>query len=131
MSVTAERVTSVSVTVGGQEIVFETGKLAKQADGAVLVRSGETMVLATAQGKMEGREGAEVLWRQMGGPRRLAQHALNHHGIDVDQRVLEQVEGEHGDFLRVTPIRGEVATIPKENEIIGTIPVLHDVGSCT
>jgi polyribonucleotide nucleotidyltransferase len=47
------------VTVGGQEISFETGKLAKQADGAVVVRSGETMVLATAQGRMEAREGAD------------------------------------------------------------------------
>ena len=42
-----------------QEISFETGKLAKQADGAVVVRSGETMVLATAQGRMETREGAD------------------------------------------------------------------------
>jgi polyribonucleotide nucleotidyltransferase len=50
---------SVSVTVGDQEIVFETGKLAKQADGAVVVRSGQTMVLATAQGRMESREGAD------------------------------------------------------------------------
>ena len=47
------------MTVGDQEMTFETGKLAKQADGAVVVRSGETMVLATAQGKMEGREGAD------------------------------------------------------------------------
>src|ERR671931_25445 len=51
--------TTVSVTVGDQEITFETGKLAKQADGAVVVRSGETMVLATAQGRMEPREGAD------------------------------------------------------------------------
>src|ERR1700756_4275954 len=50
---------SVSVEIGGKEIVFETGKLAKQADGAVLVRSGETMVLATAQGRTEAREGAD------------------------------------------------------------------------
>ncbi len=49
----------VSVTIGGQELTFETGKLAKQADGAVVVRSGETMVLATAQGRMEPREGAD------------------------------------------------------------------------
>jgi polyribonucleotide nucleotidyltransferase len=32
----------------GKEIVFETGKLAKQADGSVLVRFGETLVLVTA-----------------------------------------------------------------------------------
>jgi polyribonucleotide nucleotidyltransferase len=50
---------TVSVTVGDAEISFETGKLAKQADGAVVVRSGETMVLATAQGRMETREGAD------------------------------------------------------------------------
>jgi polyribonucleotide nucleotidyltransferase len=38
----------VSAEVGGEEISFETGKLARQADGAVVVRSGDTMVLATA-----------------------------------------------------------------------------------
>jgi len=60
MAVTTEpRTATVSVTVGGQELTFETGKLAKQADGAVLVRAGDTMVLATAQGKMEAREGAD------------------------------------------------------------------------
>src|SRR3954449_10110028 len=50
---------SVSLSIGGKEITFETGKLAKQADGAVVVRSGDTMVLATAQGRTEGREGAD------------------------------------------------------------------------
>ena len=53
------RLASVTVEVGGKEISFETGKLAKQADGAVVVRSGDTMVLATAQGRMEAREGAD------------------------------------------------------------------------
>ncbi|MGZ4203130.1 MAG: polyribonucleotide nucleotidyltransferase [Thermoleophilaceae bacterium] len=38
----------VSVEVGGTEISFETGKLAKQASGAVVVQAGETMVLSTA-----------------------------------------------------------------------------------
>jgi polyribonucleotide nucleotidyltransferase len=52
-------VESVTVSVGGKEITFETGKLAKQADGAVVTRSGDTMVLATAQGRTEGREGAD------------------------------------------------------------------------
>ncbi len=41
-------VKSVSVEIGGEEISFETGKLARQASGAVVVRSGETMVLCTA-----------------------------------------------------------------------------------
>src|SRR5690349_11724974 len=59
MSTITENLAQVSVTVGEQEITFESGKLAKQADGAVVVRSGETMVLSTAVGKMEGREGAD------------------------------------------------------------------------
>src|SRR4029453_10356120 len=59
MSTMTENLATVSVTVGEQEMTFETGKLAKQADGAVVFRAGETMVLATAQGKMEAREGAD------------------------------------------------------------------------
>jgi polyribonucleotide nucleotidyltransferase len=50
---------SVSVEIGGREITFETGKLAKQADGAVVVSSGQTVVLGTAQGRTEAREGAD------------------------------------------------------------------------
>src|SRR3954468_13293312 len=59
MAVATTGSTTVSVTVGGQEMTFETGKLAKQADGAVVVRSGDTMVLATAQGRTEAREGTD------------------------------------------------------------------------
>lgn len=39
---------SMSVSVGGREITFETGKIARQANGSVILRSGETMLLATA-----------------------------------------------------------------------------------
>src|SRR5881398_3976692 len=59
MAIATERQATVSVTVGGHEMAFETGELAKQADGAVVVRSGETMVLATAMGRQEPREGAD------------------------------------------------------------------------
>src|SRR5213082_3215018 len=41
-------VSRVSVDVGESQISFETGKLARQASGAVVVQSGETMVLCTA-----------------------------------------------------------------------------------
>jgi polyribonucleotide nucleotidyltransferase len=59
MAIATERRATVNVTVGGQEITLESGKLAKQADGSVVVRSGDTMVLATAQGRTEAREGAD------------------------------------------------------------------------
>src|ERR687898_696149 len=59
MSTVLGQVASTSVEIGGKEITLETGKLAKQADGAVVVRSGDTMVLATAVGRPEAREGAD------------------------------------------------------------------------
>ncbi|MEA3240347.1 MAG: polyribonucleotide nucleotidyltransferase [Pseudomonadota bacterium] len=40
-------------------IVLETGKLAKQAGGSVVVRSGDTMVLVTAVADRKGREGID------------------------------------------------------------------------
>ena len=36
------------ITLGSRTMSIETGKLAKQADGAVIVRSGDTMVIVTA-----------------------------------------------------------------------------------
>src|SRR5215208_4976446 len=50
----------VSVDIGGTEISFETGKMAKQASGAVVVRAGDTMVLGTATAGNE-REGIDFL----------------------------------------------------------------------
>jgi polyribonucleotide nucleotidyltransferase len=43
-----QNVHRVSVEVGGTQIEFETGRLARQASGAVLVKAGDTHVLATA-----------------------------------------------------------------------------------
>ncbi len=59
MSIATGRHATVSVEIGGREITFETGKLAKQADGAVVVRSGDTMILATAVGRQEARPDAD------------------------------------------------------------------------
>src|SRR6201994_1657419 len=44
----SDGVTRVSVEISGSEISFETGRMAKQASGAVVVRQGDTMVLCTA-----------------------------------------------------------------------------------
>jgi len=59
MTIVASERHAVTRSVGGREVRFETGHLAKQADGAVIVRSGDTMVLATAHGRSEPREGAD------------------------------------------------------------------------
>ena len=52
--------TTVTVNLaGGKTISFETGKLAKQAHGAVVVRLGENVVLATATANPDPREGID------------------------------------------------------------------------
>ncbi len=45
----------------GREITLETGKLAKQADGSVVVRCGGTMLLATVVSSKEAKEGIDFL----------------------------------------------------------------------
>ncbi|WP_057936312.1 polyribonucleotide nucleotidyltransferase [Algoriphagus resistens] len=45
----------------GREITIETGALAKQADGAVVVKMGKAMLLATAMSKKEAGEGVDFL----------------------------------------------------------------------
>ena len=39
---------TIKVTVGGKEIVFETGRIGRQANGSVLVQMGETIVFTSA-----------------------------------------------------------------------------------
>lgn len=45
----------------GREITIETGKLARQSDGSVVLRMGNTMILATVVSNKEGKEGADFL----------------------------------------------------------------------
>ncbi|WP_026951709.1 polyribonucleotide nucleotidyltransferase [Algoriphagus mannitolivorans] len=45
----------------GREIIIETGALAKQADGSVVVRMGKTMLLATVVAKKDALEGVDFL----------------------------------------------------------------------
>jgi polyribonucleotide nucleotidyltransferase len=48
-----------AINLGGREITIETGRIAKQADGAVLVRQGDTVVLVTAVSGHKPRVGAD------------------------------------------------------------------------
>jgi polyribonucleotide nucleotidyltransferase len=50
-----------SVMLGDKELSIETGKLAKQADGAVLIRYGDSVVLVTAVASKTAREGVDFL----------------------------------------------------------------------
>lgn len=46
---------------GGRQIVIETGKLAKQADGSVVVKQGKTMLLATVVAAKEAKEDCDFM----------------------------------------------------------------------
>lgn len=48
-----------SIKLGGEELIVETGKVAKQADGSVVIRYGETMVLVTAVSMRTAKEGLD------------------------------------------------------------------------
>ncbi|MBN1161580.1 MAG: polyribonucleotide nucleotidyltransferase [Dehalococcoidales bacterium] len=52
---------SVSSTIAGRELIIETGKLAQQANAAVTVRYGDTVVLVTVCFNKEPREGVDFL----------------------------------------------------------------------
>ena len=49
---------TVEIDLDGQKITLETGKIAKQANGAVVVRSGDTVVLVSACANEEAKPGA-------------------------------------------------------------------------
>src|SRR3981081_3017406 len=49
----------VSKTIGSADLTIETGKLAKLADGAVTVRSGDTIILVTAVSAASIKEGQD------------------------------------------------------------------------
>ena len=50
---------SFEMELGGRPLIIEHGKMAKQANGAVLVRYGDTVVLVTAPASAEPREGVD------------------------------------------------------------------------
>src|SRR4051812_7464675 len=51
----------VGLDWGGRELVLETGKMARQADGAVLAKYGDTTVLATVVSTKQPKEGIDFL----------------------------------------------------------------------
>ena len=52
---------TVEVIIAGKPLRLETGRMAKQADGAVLVTYGDTMVLATAVASQTAKPGIDFL----------------------------------------------------------------------
>src|SRR3984885_7746571 len=49
----------ISAHLGDKQIIIETGKLAKQADGSVTVQLGETIVMVAAVAAVKAKEGQD------------------------------------------------------------------------
>lgn len=83
-----------SITIGGKEISVETGKLARQADGAVVLQMGGTMLLATVVSAKEAKEGIDFLpltvdYREkFSGAGRIPGGFLRREGRPTDEEVL-------------------------------------------
>ncbi len=54
-------ITTRTVDIGGKELTFELGKIAKQANGSTVIRLGDTMVLVTACVEDDVRKGVDFL----------------------------------------------------------------------
>src|SRR5207248_613690 len=87
---------------------------------------GEGLVRVHVQ-PLQRRQSTQVRGRQPPLPRGLCEHLLDHQGIDIYQTDLEQVEREHADLLVLPFIAGELAALAIQNEIVGAVPVFHDV----
>ncbi|MFN2502221.1 MAG: hypothetical protein ABR530_09435, partial [Pyrinomonadaceae bacterium] len=48
-----------SIKLGAEELIVETGRVAKQADGSVIIRYGDTMLLVAAVSGRTAREGLD------------------------------------------------------------------------
>ena len=48
-----------SIKLGTRELIVETGKVAKQADGSVVIRYGDTMLLVAAVSARTAKEGLD------------------------------------------------------------------------
>ena len=87
---------------GGRTISIETGKMAKQANGAVIVRSGESVVLVTACTAPEPKPNA------------------NFFPLTVDYREKPSAAGKFPGWLRVLAGAGPGAITPPSPSMTAT-----------
>ena len=54
---------------------------------------------------------------------------LQHERVDIDERDLEEMEGQHSDFLVFQAVGGHLTAFAIEDEIVGTVPVCDHLKS--
>ena len=81
-------ISTVETTIAGRPLSIETGRVAEQAGGAVLVRYGDTVILATAPSRAAPREGIDFFPLK----------------VDVEERMYAARRSPHRAFHpRVSP----------------------------
>jgi len=78
-------------------------------------------------GPEQRAQAASVLVGQFLPPLRVGQDDLDHDGVEVGDRGLDQVQRQRGDLDVLFVITGELAGLAVEDVFVGAVPVLHDV----
>src|SRR3984885_5572092 len=104
------KIHSVEIDWGGRPLRLETGKIARQADGAVLATYGETVVLATVVAAKSPREGVDFLPLSVGGWRNETQVILTvlSHDMENDPDILALVAASAALTISGAPFKGPI-----------------------
>ena len=76
---TVKKYLKESIKLGDKDLTVETGRIAKQADGSVVIKYGDTMLLVAAVGAQTSREGIDFF-------------PLT---IDFEERLYARIGGHH------------------------------------
>ena len=86
------KVSRQEIEVDGKKIILETGKIARQADGAIIVTCGETVVIATAVGAKKVNPDVDYF---------PSTSKLSGKILCMQERFLEDILKERQDLLRL------------------------------
>ena len=74
-----------------------------------------------------GRDASPVVRVEAVAPSGFSQHLLDHEGVDVNERELDQMKTEHPDLLIIDPVGCHLAALAEVDEVVDVVPVLDDV----
>jgi hypothetical protein len=73
------------------------------------------------------RDASPVVRVETAAPSGFGQYLLDHEGVDIDKRQLNQMKTEHPDLLIVGPVGGHLTALAEEDEVVDVVPVFGDV----
>lgn len=64
------------------------------------------------------------------GPFRLGEGVLDHQRVHEPEAALQDLQAEHGQFLFLAPVGGQLAALAEVDVVLDAVVVLHDVEPC-